>query len=674
MKIRMLGKYFTVFCLLVLIMLSTTAAGAEKEKSTVEKSIAVKKELKDSLEPEEIHAYTITLSKDQFIYGEVNQITVDVVVTVKDPEGKIVKNIDGPALGPELFQFETETEGVYRIEVKPFKEESGEYSIVLKGLEPIATEPDKRVDQLMNLFSDTDKPGVAVGVVKKGKVIFSKAYGMANLTYDIPFTLQTPNNIGSTSKQFTAFAVCLLAKQGKLSLDDDVRTYIPELPDFGKTITLRHLLSHTSGYREFLNLVALDGRNLNEGDYIRPDEIIEIVQRQPALQNDPGAEWNYNNTGFCLLAKVVEKVTDESFPDWMQKNVFKPLGMNHTVIRAHPRQIIADRSQGYVFDDEGKYEEGRDLASSMGAGGIYSTVGDLVKWLDNYRTGKLGGKDIFKQMTTRYILTDGDTTGYGMGLFIEKHYGLRRVQHGGADIAHRSMLMYYPEIEAGVITQSNNAAFPGDMANKIAETFFSEYMEMEEPEKEEKTEFYPADYDPKRFDEVAGRYELEIAPDFILTFSREDDKFFLQATGQPRGEIVPTSDSTFKHTMADASITFHYNQENKVVSLTLHQNGAHKAKRLFEEPWKPTQEELQQYTGRYFSEEIETFYSLDVQDSTLVLKNRRIEDLPLTPSKIDTFTATFPIAELIFLRNEAGEPVGLKVSNGRTRGVEFVRQ
>jgi len=672
MKTRTVCKYFVSICLLICLMAS--AALTQEEQVTLEKPLKVKQELNNSLEPAQIHAYTLTLTPDQFIYGKVTQISVDVVVTVKDPAGKIVQTIDGPAEGPEFFQFESNTEGVYRIEVKPFEQESGEYSILLKGLEPIAEEPDKRVDQLMILFDNTDKPGAAVAVIKEGKTIFSRAYGMANLTYDIPFTAETPNNIGSTSKQFTAFAVCLLAKQGKLSLDDDVRTHIPELPDFGKTVTLRNLLTHTSGYREFLNLVALDGRNLNEGDYIHPDEIIEIVQKQPALQNDPGTEWNYNNTGFSLLATVVERVSEQPFPEWMKKNVFEPLGMTHTVIRAHPRQIIPARSQGYMPDKEGGFQIGRDLASSRGAGGIYSTVGDLAKWMNNLRTGKYGGKDIIKQMTTRYVLTNGDTTAYGLGLFIDTHRGLKRIQHGGADIAHRSMLAYYPEIEAGVITQSNNASFPGTMANKIAEAFFEEHMEPEEAEKEEPSEFDPADYDPEKFDELAGRYELEVAPGFILTFTREGDTFYSQATDQPIVEIVPTSDSTFKYLVVEASITFHYNQDNQVESLTLHQHGDYKARRLDREPWKPSQKELQKYTGRYFSDEIETFYTLALEDSSLVLKNRRMQDLPLTPSKIDTFSAAYPIAELIFMRNDTGELLGLKVSNGRTRGVEFDKQ
>ncbi|MEJ2628735.1 MAG: serine hydrolase, partial [bacterium] len=258
MKTNRVRKIRLLNCLLAFLLLIAFSILAQEETAVQETPIKVSKMLSDSLAPGETHAYTLELKPDQFVYGEVNQISVDVVVTIKDPGGKILATIDGPAQGPELFQFESDAGGMYRIEVKPFREESGRYTILLKGLEPIAQDPAQRVDQLMSAFLDTETPGAAVAVVKKGKIIFSKGYGRANLTYDIPFTTQTLNNIGSSSKQFTALAVCLLAQQGKLSLDDDVRTYIPELPDLGQTVTLRNLLTHTSGYREFLNLLALD--------------------------------------------------------------------------------------------------------------------------------------------------------------------------------------------------------------------------------------------------------------------------------------------------------------------------------------------------------------------------------------------------------------------------------
>ncbi|HHS14201.1 MAG TPA: serine hydrolase [bacterium] len=655
----------------VLLMMLTASSSFSEEKSVPASPIKAGRTVSAVLEPEQTHAYTLTLKKDRFVYGEVDQSDVDVVVTVSGPDGKILGAFNMPARITESFQFDTETEGEYRIEIKPFEDQSGPYTITILRLEAKAADPKKRVNQLMAAYIGSGKPGAALAVLKDGKMIFAKAYGMANLTYRIPFTLETPNNIGSSSKQFTGFAVALLEKQGKLSLDDDIRKYFPELPDFGKTVTLRHLASHTSGYREYINLLAMAGRRFEEGDYIKRDEIIDIVKNQPELQNNPGDEFNYNNTGFALLAMVVERVTEQKFPEWMRDNVFGPLGMTRTVVRGNPNRIVPNSSTGYTLTREEGFREARDIFASTGAGGIYATVGDLAKWINHFKTAEAGGREVMDRMFEPFVLNSGDTTGYGLGLFIDTHRGLKRIQHGGADIAHRSMVAYYPEIDAGVITQSNNAAFSGGMADALAEIFFGEFMEPEKEKDDEPGEFNPEEYDPEEFDKLAGRYELEIAPGFILTFTREEDTFYCQATNQPRLQIVPTSDSTFKWLVVDAGITFHRNQENEVESLTLHQNGHHKARRLMEEPWKPSREEFEAYKGRYFCDELETFYTLAADDSVLVIRHRRLNDMKLVPSKKDMFNSVFPVSELVFIRDEAGRVSGFKISNGRARDVLF---
>jgi CubicO group peptidase (beta-lactamase class C family) len=675
-KKRFICKMMSMVFMLMFFIISQSLAKQTTEEQP--KTLEVGKILQDSLAHNTPHPYLLKVETNSFIYGVVDQISVDVAIKIVNPNGKMIKSFDGPRRGPEKFYFESDNTGIYRIEINPFKEESGLYSIKLKTLEAIAKDPSKRVDQLVLPYIGENKPGAAIAVIKNDNTLFSKAYGMANLTHSVPFTTETLSNIGSTSKQFTAFAILLLEKQGKLSIDDDVRAHIPELPDFGKTVTLRHLLTHTSGYREFLNLFALEGRNLGEGDYIDRTEIIGIVQNQSELQNDPGAEWNYNNTGYSLLATIVERVTEEPFPKWMDKNVFKTLRMTHTIIRANPWQIIPNSAQGYMTAKDQSYRIGRDLSASTGAGGIYTTIGDLAKWIRNLKTGEVGGKDIIRKMTTRYVLTEGDTTNYGLGLFIDEHRGLKRIYHGGADIAHRSMLVYYPDIDAAVITQSNFASFPvNDITWKTAKAFWGDAME---PKNEQNIQvkksapFSPDDYDPKQFDTLAGRYELEEMPGFILSFSREEDKFYTQATGQSKTEIVPTSDSTFKLLVVDAGITFHRNHEDKVVSLTLHQNGDHRAKRLpDEEQWKPSRAELDAYTGKYYSEELETIYTIAVKDSNLVVQHRRMDDLEMTPVNKDTFSGGYPIAELVFMRNNKGEIIAFTVSNIRTRGVRFTR-
>ncbi len=633
-------------------------------------SITVGEKYTDSLSTGSSHIYTLEADSGQFIYGIADQQTVDVKVEVKDPAGKIVGAFDTPARGKEAFQFDTETAGTYSIAVSPFEEEEGRYTFTVSIVEAVATKPAARVDQLMMSYTGDEVPGAAAMAMKDGDILFAEAYGMASLTYEVPFEVDTRTNIGSTSKQFTAFAAALLAERGELSLDDDVRKYIPELPEFEYPVSLRNLLTHTSGYREYLNTLAMRGHDLSSP--LDREKIIEVVQRQPELQNKPGAEWNYNNTGFALMVEVIERVTEMPFPQWMQENVFEPLQMNRTMVRRNQNQVVPGRSQGYAIGEGGNYVEMTDLGGAMGAGGIYTTLEDLAKWIRNFEDPKVGNEDIIKEMTTPFVLTDGDTTSYGLGLFIQKYKGLTYIHHGGADVAHRSMLMYFPEIDAAVVTQSNNANFRGDIPQKIADVFFKEYMNAEKPVTDEKPQTAGKfDYDPEDFEPLTGRYELKIQPGFILTFSRDGDRLYTQATGQPEIDIRATSDSTFSLVGVNANITFHLKEDGSADSLTLHQNGNHVATRI---EWEPSQAEMKEYTGRYFSEELQTFYTVAMEDSSLILQHYSMDDQSMTPGDKDSFSAGFPIAEMKFIRNEEGKISGFEASNGRTRGVLFEKR
>lgn len=657
-------KLTTLLCAFLL-----TASLTVAQNST---PLKIGEQIEGALKTGETDVFSLTVDTDQFVYGFANQKTVDVVITVHGPEGEQIGTYDNPARGKENFQFNTKKAGEYRFEIAPFEDEEGEYSILVSTVEPIATEPDGKVDQMMRPYSGNDVPGAAAMVILEGEVVFQKSYGMANLTHDVPMSENTRHNIGSTSKQFLAFGSLLLEQEGKLNLDDDVRDYIPELPEFEHTVTLRHLINHTNGYREFLNLVAMTGRNPSTS--LSQEKIIEIVQRQPELQNEPGTEWNYNNTGYALMTEVIERVTDMTFPQWMLENVFKPIGMNHTVVRANQNQVVPNRSLGYQNSKDGGVEEVTDLGGAMGAGGIHTTMGDLAKWIDHLLDPKVGTKAMIKEMSTSDTLKNGNPTNYGLGLMIGKHRGLDFIQHGGADMAHRSMLRVVPAIRGAVVTQSNFASFDGSIANQISETFFEDFMEPvsdeeggEEEMPAEETETFV--YNPADFEPLTGRYELEVMPGFILTFSRDGDRIYTQATGQPEINITATSDSTFSLIGVNASVTFHQNEDGTVDSLTLHQNGNHIAKRI---EFELSLEEMEEYTGRYFSDEIETVYDIALADSSLSLQNYQLEDdIKLLPGSADSFSGGFPISEVKFVRNDAGEIIGFDAGNGRTVGVFF---
>ena len=656
-------RIYTAFLLLVI----ATSGSLLAQEST---SLSVGTLIEHDLVTDSKDVFDIELESEMFVFGYVDQISVDVIVTILDPTGKKLRSLDGPGRGPEYFQFNSDDAGTYQIVVTPFEDETGNYSILVEHVDPMATEAQDRVDQLMVRYDRDTSPGVVVAIVERDEITFQKAYGMANLSHGIPFSTETVTNIGSTSKQFTAMGIMLLANEGKLSLDDDVRIHIPELPDLGHVVTVRNLLTHTTGYREFLNLLSMGGRVLGEGDHIDREELIEIVQRQPELQNEPGAEWNYNNTSFGLLAVIIERISGDSFPNWMAENVFRPAGMNNTMVRAHVGEIIPNSAQGYVPTEEVGVREARDISASMGAGGIYTTVADLAKWMRNYHTADVGGRAVIDAMTTPFVLTSGDTTGYGFGLFIDEVRGLKRFHHGGADTAHRSTFVYYPELESGYIVQSNHASFDGSIGGEIADAFFGDYMTEEEDDipDEAPTDFDPESYNPEDFDVFAGRYELEEAPGFILTFSRRDEEFFTQGTGQPEFPIFPASDSTFVLRVVEASITFHRDSDGKVTSATFHQNGNHLAKRLDDETAAP---DLSEFIGRYFSEELETYYDIVLEDSSLVIQHRRLDNIKLNHTKENLFSGGFPIGTVEFERSEDGAVTGLKAGNARTRDVWF---
>jgi len=608
--------------------------------------------------------YELDLPKGHFVAGRVDQDGVDVTVTITGPGGTRVQRAARVGRGgPETFAFATDTAGRYVIEAMPAVEGTGgAVRVQLTRSEPVATSPEGKVDQAAaQLYKDT--PGAVVGVIQGGKLAFVKAYGAADLTYGMPFTAETPTNIGSSSKQFTGFALALLASRGALSLDDPVQKYIPELKDFGKTITVHHLLTHTTGYREFINTLILEGRQVLEGDYIAPDEVIKVINRQPALQNEPGAEFNYNNSAFSLATIVLERVTGRPFAEWMRDEVFLPLGMTKTWVRANPGQIIPGRSVGYI-PGEGGFREVRDLHGSAGAGGIYTTPGDVAKWMHNLKTGALGGPAVIKEMTTSFVLNNGSPSNYGYGLFLDTNRGMRRWQHGGNDIAHSSTFVYYPDLDAGYVVFSNYQGVPGGIAGVVADAFFGQHMTA--PPRPVASASSGVDVPAATLRRYAGKYEMTTLGGMMLTVELQAGRLRLQVPGQPALPLRATSTTSFEVVGAPARITFNAAEDGPAESITFQQNGEHPGRRVVEQ-----RVDLNSFTGRYFSEELETFYELSVEDGTLVIRHRRFGPVVLTHTSGDTFTGTLPVTQLVFRRDAQGNVVGFEAGNGRARDILF---
>jgi len=627
--------------------------------------------------------FTFEAGDDFLLYGEANQISVDLVVSLVNSDGQQIGEWDGPARGAEAFSQTLREAGTFTLRVAPFEDEEGDFTVEILQLEEKSDNPDRLADQLMFAYDRPAGPGGAVRVWRNGRTVASRTYGLADLTHEIEFDTDTPTNVGSTSKQFTAFAVMLEQEAGRLTLEDDLRDYFPDFPDFGETITIRHLLNHTTGLREFLNLYSITGADTRS---LTRDDVLRAVERQPALQNSPGAEFNYNNTAFSLAAQIVEQTSGQDFDNYVRDHIFQPLGMNDSYVRMTPDVIIPGRSDGYTPGDAGWMAPG-DLGGAVGAGGIYASVEDLERWGQNLLSPRVGTEEMVEEMMTEFTLTNGEGSGYGLGLFIDDQRGLRRVHHGGADVSHRSMIVYYPEIGAGLTVQSNASTFnSAGTAFDLAAAYFGEEMEPEEEAlAEDDCEFDPETYDPADFDRMAGSYSLDANPQVIAKFWHEDGTYFGQLTGQQALEMRPTAPSRFEFIQVAAAIEFEDGEPSP--GITMHQNGreTHATRQAesdaeeAEAEWEPTVAELEAFVGRFFAEEVETFYEValvhpeegEEGEPYLEMRQLRMGEMRLSSGEMDTFSAGGLTLE--FERNRHGAVSAVYLDVGRTRDVRAER-
>ena len=641
----------------------------QNPKMTISGDLEIGIQQSGSLAQKTSKSYEIQLDSNAFVIGSVNQKTVDVVVKLFSEDNEEIGNFDNSARGPELFSFDIYKTGNYRLEIKPFKEESGDYSIIIDKGEPIASDPSKRVDQLLSFYSK-DEPGAVIGVIKNGEMIFSKAYGKANLSHNIDFKLNTPTNIGSVSKQFTAFAILLLEQQGLLSLDDDVREHIPEFPDFGKVITIKNLLNHTNGLREVYNLLPIAG--WDDEDKLLRSEILNIVKKQKKLQASPGEEFNYNNSAFILLADIVERKTDSKFPVWMKENVFDPLDMNDSYVRADPTQIIPRASQGYRQGEMGLVESG-DLSAAYGTSGIYTTPLDLAKWLKNFNDPQVGGKEIIEKLVTPGILNNQDTMTYALGIEVGERKGLKRYAHSGADNAHRATLVYYPEINSGIIALSNNASFSTGISNELSDLFFSEHYKEEKKEVKDTLSEESFAVNPEILKNYAGKYKAA-SQGLVIDYKVEDDQLVAYPIRQSSLRLNPTGEHSFEYSDIEATVVFKMHEGGVSISAIHTQGGSDLVMEKLP-PYDPTIDQLASFEGKYLSEELETFYTIVVKDSILFAEHKNLKNIKLSAIEDDTFSGdVFFMGKVFFKRDSKGVVNEFTVSNARIKDVIFRKQ
>lgn len=413
-----------------------------------------------------------------------------------------------------------------------------------------------------------DTPGCAVAVATNGAPALERAYGMADLEHDVPNTPDTIFEAGSVSKQFTAMAVLLLARDGKLSLDDAVRKYVPELPDYGSPLTIRHMLTHTSGLRDWGEVEGIAGWPRTSRAYTHA-HVLDIVSRQKALNFTPGTAWSYSNTGYNLAVVIVSRVSGKPFAEFTRERIFAPLGMTHTSWRDDFTRIVKHRAIAYSQAQDNWHQE-MPFENVHGNGGLLTTVGDLLKWNENFVSPKVGDANLIAEQQTVFHLASGESTGYAFGLYVGTYRGAREISHSGSTAGYRAFLARYPDQHVSVAVLCNaGSANPTQYAHAVAALYVGSAFTAPEPAAGRGARRTPGEFAPAGADlgSYIGRYVSDEAETELVV---SIDKGALVIRRRPdtilHGE--PVAKDTFDVPTL-GTVTFHRTPDGQVNELSV---------------------------------------------------------------------------------------------------------
>jgi len=535
-----------------------------------------------------------------------------------------------------------------------------------------------RIDQVFSAFDEPDSPGCAVLVARDGKVLHERGYGMANLEHGTRIGSQTVFDIGSTSKQFTAMSVLLLAQDGKLGLDDDVRKHVPELPDYGRTVTIRHLIHHTSGIRDYLGLMDLAGWRFE--DVATDQDALDVITRQKALNFDPGTEHLYSNSGYFLLSMVVERASGRSLPQFAAERIFRPLGMKDTHFHDDHTQIVPNRATGYSPRKDGGFRIEMSNFEQTGDGSLYTTVRDMNLWDRNFYEGTVGGRELLQQMVQPAQLASGRTLDYAFGLVLDEHKGLEVVGHGGAWAGYRADLIRFPAQHASVVCLCNLAtANPSALARRVADVVLADaiaaggggHPDASEPPDKASAKG-PVRVRRTELEQKAGTYRDPVTGT-LRDLSFRHGRLEVDVFGGTY-ELQPFSPTLFRLMDApgEMDITFDPPAPGRRLSFHEAMPGRDPVLREAIDPTEPSARQLAEYAGAYESDELRARFELVVNEGHLAVRARNTPEMPLRPAVADEFTASGLVIR--FDRGAAGDVTGFGLDAGRIRNLRFTRK
>ena len=553
----------------------------------------------------------------------------------------------------------------------------------------------KKIDSLFKKWDNNNSPGCALGIVKDGQLIYKRGYGMANLDYNIPISTKSVFDIQSITKQFTAMSILLLAKQGKLSLNDDIQKYLPELPRYQCPITIRHLIHHTSGIRGVNEMLALAGMR---GENVRAFDDLGLIARQKELNFKPGEEYVYSNEGYFLLGLIVETVSGKSLREFAEENIFKPLGMINTHLPDDRTLVIKNRATGYVPSSNGGFAIAIDNDESVGAKGLYTSVEDLFLWDQNFYNNKLGGgPDLISEQLSTGKLNNGEKVNYAFGLQVGKYKSLKTIGHGGGFSGFQAYMYRFPEQNFSVICLCNARYIeidPEELANQVADNFLTDQFKKVPDAVKETVAATPniISIPEKELASLAGLYFDHITETTVRYYLKDRKLMIfnsvLTPTSQNRFKIVgggpPGLEIVFVQPIAGGPMQVKHVIGGKTQTWEAVQSVT------------PTTAQLAEFTGKYFSDELPgATYTLSIKDGKLLLQVRNgitvfsdrglalafrqwsgreaPKDNLLTPVFTDALVTTNGVL-MRFMRNQQNAVSGFTLSTGTVRRLRFNKQ
>jgi CubicO group peptidase (beta-lactamase class C family) len=544
-------------------------------------------------------------------------------------------------------------------------------SIFAYGQTDAGQQSDKKLIELEYkidaIFKDIKKsdPGVSLGILKDNELIIQKNYGLANLEYQIPITNKTVFHAASVSKQFTAFAILLLEEEGKLSLDDDIRKHIPEMHNFDKKITLRHLATHTSGIRDQHNIFRLAGFSL--ADIITNQQALELIQNQKALNFEPNEQYMYTNSGYTLLAEVVARISKKPFSEFIKERVFTPLKMNNTLFVDKTGQLVKNKAYSY-YKEKGVFRKDIYQSSSVGASNLSTTIEDFTKWSVNFSTFTIGNKTIFEKMKKLESLNNGETYGYGLGLFVNDYKGIAKVEHSGLDASYQAYIGWFQKQNISIVYLSNNGELNGGrIIYKLTGLLLDGFVKEGKNNSKKLTKKNTiAKTNIKTLKKHEGFYWN--AKD---RFSRElrISNGHLNYVGGDRKltKINPVDKNEYEFDSKDYTAV----KINKSKMDVIFDDG-YTLKFEKYTPANYNETKIQEFKGSYYSDELNTTYTFRTHGNQLIANHQRSGDFKLKAIKNDFFIGNKgSFRNVIFTRNQQQEITGFKVSSSRAKNVVF---